>query len=82
LDLKIGDIVLIDFPYTNRSGSKYRPSLVLHIDNFNQDLLIGYMTTEVDTYVFDENVIFIENHDLVEGVLTRNGWVSNKLCPL
>ena len=75
MDLKIGDIVLIDFPYTNRSGSKYRPSLVLHIDNFNQDLLIGYMTTEVDTYVFDENVIFIENDDLVEGVLKRNSVV-------
>ena len=74
--MKIGDIVLLDFPYINRAGSKYRPGLVLHIENFNQELLIGYMTSEVDTYVFDENAIFVENDDLAEGVLRRDSVVS------
>jgi CDP-6-deoxy-D-xylo-4-hexulose-3-dehydrase len=75
LGLKIGDIVLLDFPYINRAGSKYRPGLVLHIDNINQDLLIGYMTSEVDAYIFDENAVFVGNDDLAEGVLKLDSVV-------
>lgn len=33
-----GDIVLIDFPYTNHTGSKMRPALVVQADVWNQRL--------------------------------------------
>ena len=33
-----GDIVLIDFPYSNHTGSKIRPALVVQADVWNQRL--------------------------------------------
>lgn len=69
MDFKIGDIVLLEFPYTNMAGSKYRPGLVLNVENINQDLLVGYMTSEVDSYIFDENAALIKNDDLAKGQL-------------
>ena len=33
-----GDIVLIDFPYSNHTGSKIRPALVVQSDVWNQRL--------------------------------------------
>jgi len=88
LDLKIGDIVLLEFPYANQVGSKYRPGLVLHIENINKDVLIAYMTSEVDAYVFDENAVLIKNTDLAEGQLKLDSvvridktiFVSNARC--
>jgi mRNA interferase MazF len=31
-----GDVVLVDFPYSDRSGSKLRPALVVQQDGINQ----------------------------------------------
>lgn len=33
-----GDIVLVDFPYSNHTGSKIRPALVVQADVWNQRL--------------------------------------------
>ena len=33
-----GDIVLVDFPYSNYTGSKMRPALVVQSDVWNQSL--------------------------------------------
>ena len=33
-----GDIVLVDFPYSNHTGSKIRPALVVQSDVWNQRL--------------------------------------------
>jgi mRNA interferase MazF len=33
-----GDVVLVDFPYTDQSGSKVRPALVVQADHWNQVL--------------------------------------------
>ena len=33
-----GDIVLVDFPYSDRTGSKVRPALVVQSDSLNQQL--------------------------------------------
>lgn len=75
MDFKIGDIVLLEFPYTNMAGSKYRPGLVLNIENIRQDLLVGYMTSEVDSYIFDENAALIKNDDLEKGQLKLDSVV-------
>jgi mRNA interferase MazF len=34
--MKRGDVILIDFPFSDRTGSKLRPSLVVQEDAFNQ----------------------------------------------
>ena len=73
--LKTGDIVLLEFPYTNRAGSKYRPALVVHVENINRDLLVAYMSSEVDNYIFDENAVSIKATDLAEGTLKLDSVV-------
>ena len=34
--MKCGDVLLVNFPFTDASGSKLRPVLVVSIDAFNQ----------------------------------------------
>ncbi len=69
--LKPGDIVLLDFPYTNRAGSKVRPGVVISVNDERHagDIQVAYMTSEVDAYAFDACAVTIGNADLAEGVL-------------
>ena len=69
--LKPGDIVLLDFPYTNRAGSKVRPGVVISVydERYAEDVQVAYMTSEVDAYAFDSFAVAIGNADLAEGVL-------------
>jgi mRNA interferase MazF len=53
--LKRKDILLVPFPYSDQSGSKRRPALVISHDSFNKDsmdLLLCAMTSnlEIDRY--------------------------------
>jgi|JI61114C2RNA_FD_contig_21_10026119_length_495_multi_3_in_0_out_0_2 mRNA interferase MazF len=45
-----GDIVLVPFPFTNQSGMKKRPALVISPDTYNStlDILIGFITSNVN----------------------------------
>jgi CDP-6-deoxy-D-xylo-4-hexulose-3-dehydrase len=73
---RLGEIVLLDFPYTNQAGSKVRPGLVIAINCERYgDLQVAYLTTEVDAYVFDPSAIMIRNADLAEGTLKRESIV-------
>lgn len=73
----LGDVVLLDFPYTNRAGSKVRPGVVLAIgeNRFAVDLQVAYVTSEVDAYVFDSHAVAIRQYDLAEGRLKRDSVV-------
>jgi mRNA interferase MazF len=45
--MKRGDIVIVDFPYSDRTGSKKRPSLVVQADSLNQsrdDTILAIIT--------------------------------------
>lgn len=74
---KLGDIVLLDFPYSNRVGSKVRPGLVIGINrryNFD-DLNVAYITTEIDSYSYDSSAVQISAADLSEGSLKQDSVV-------
>jgi PemK-like protein. len=74
---KLGDIVLLDFPYSNRVGSKVRPGLVIGINqhrNFD-DLNVAYITTEIDSYIYDSSAVQISAADLAEGALKQDSVV-------
>jgi mRNA interferase MazF len=46
-----GDIVLVPFPFTNLTGNKNRPALILYVSN--EDVLVCFITTQYkwqDTY--------------------------------
>jgi mRNA interferase MazF len=48
---KIGDIVSVQFPYSDLQGSKRRPGLVLHVDE--KDVLLARITTRPPTVPTD-----------------------------
>ena len=75
--LNLGDIVLLDFPYTNRVGSKVRPGLVIGINPHNSfdDLNIAYISTEVDSYLYDSFAVQLMATDIAEGSLKRESVV-------
>ena len=88
--LKLGDIVLLDFPYTNRTGSKVRPGLVIAINQRRafDDINVAFITTELDSYAFDTSAVTISETDLVEGKLKHESvvrvdkviTVQSKIC--
>jgi len=46
--MKRGDVVIIDFPYSDRTGSKVRPSLVVQSDTLNpirDDSILAIITS-------------------------------------
>ena len=47
MSYKRGDIVVLPFPYTDQSGSKRRPELVLSTDAYNArraDIIVAHVT--------------------------------------
>jgi mRNA interferase MazF len=46
--MKRGEVVLVDFPFSDGSGTKYRPALVVQADALNKtlkDTILATMTT-------------------------------------
>ncbi len=86
----LGDIVLLEFPYSNRAGSKVRPGLVIGINQHNSfdDVNVAYITTEIDSYIYDPSAVQIIATDLAEGSLKHESVVrvdkvisvQSKLC--
>jgi CDP-4-dehydro-6-deoxyglucose reductase, E1 len=69
--LKPGDIVLLEYFFTNQQNKKIRPGVVVQSreDNPYQDIQVAYVTTEVDKYRFDSAVIVISQEHLLQGTL-------------
>lgn len=55
-EFNFGDIVIVDFPYTNQVQSKLRPSLVL-LDTQDSDLLIARITSKTTQSEYDIELI-------------------------
>ncbi len=51
---KRGDVVLVDFPFVDRTGSKLRPALVVSSSTFhkerNKDIIIAVISTKTQKY--------------------------------
>ena len=75
--LSPGDIVLLEFPYTNQAGSKVRPGLVLSVSPQYQqeDVNVAYITSELDSYIYDPSSISITADDLAPGTLKHESVV-------
>ena len=75
-NVRVGEIVLLDFPYTNQAGSKLRPAIVIAQSGERQgDLTVAYMTTEVDSYYFDQSAVIVEPEDLLSGTLKKRSVI-------
>jgi len=75
--LKLGDIVFLDFPYTNQAGSKIRPGVVVATNDFHnrRDVNVAYMTTEVGSYASDAYAVSVKPLDIAEGSLKYDSIV-------
>ena len=66
--MQAGEIVLVDFPFSNQQGSKLRPALVLaRLPGEHEDFLVCMISTRVVNAVdnFDE-MIMDHDSDFVE----------------
>ena len=54
-EFRFGDIILIRFPFTDASGAKKHPALVLH-DTSDNDIIICRITSQVKETKFDIEV--------------------------
>lgn len=75
---KRGDIVLLPFPFTDQSGTKRRPAVVLSTDAYNlrrADLIVAPITTNVagrqpdDTLLADWAAAGLLKPSAVKGIL-------------
>ena len=70
------DILLMPFPYSNLSGSKVRPVLVISNGQFNassQDLIVCAVTSNISK---DSYTVVLEKNHLEEGQLLEDCCVK------
>ncbi len=63
MNLRRGDIVLADLPYSDRTGSKKRPALVVQCDRNNQrldDTILAMITTATGRAANEPTQLLIE----------------------
>ena len=72
-----GDIVLITFPFTNLSGSKLRPAVVLIESNF--DLTVCFVTTQLGWLEQTDIMLF---PDEINGIKKQSLLRTNKIATL
>ena len=63
MNVRRGDIVLVDFPYSDRTGSKVRPALVVQADVWNQlldDTILALITSSRHRRVGANTQLFID----------------------
>ena len=64
-----GDILLVPFPFSDQSGRKVRPIIVLSNDEFNehsQDIIAVGITSNISKDIYS---LSLDNKDLKEGKL-------------
>ena len=69
MKVKQRDIILINFPFSDLTGAKIRPALVISNDKYNQknlDVLVLVITSNLSAHNYK---LFIENKDLEIGIL-------------
>ena len=77
-----GDIVLVDFPYSNHTGSKIRPALLVQSDVWNQrldDTILALITSSPQRRTGAPTQYFIDI-STVEGQQTRLRFDSIVQC--
>jgi mRNA interferase MazF len=69
-----GSVVLVPFPFTDLSGRKRRPALVVSPDGFHEeDLILCVITSRVPDNLADHEVL-LEPTDMLTGDCPKGAW--------
>lgn len=69
---KRGDIVLLPFPFTDRSGAKKRPVLILAAPDGIGDFIAVPVTSQPG----HDNTVDLRQPDLMDGTLPKQSWIK------
>ena len=74
-NLKLGQIVLLDFPFTNMKGSKLRPALIVGNPDTQNDIQVAYITSEIQNYSNNEYAVIFDQGDLASGLIKQKSLI-------
>ncbi len=82
--LRRGDIVLVPFPFTDLTGLKLRPAIVISPDPIREDLLLGFISTVIPPMLEPtEYVLEITDPSFgTTGLKARSVFRMNKIATL
>ncbi|MGD0534137.1 MAG: type II toxin-antitoxin system PemK/MazF family toxin [Methanoregula sp.] len=60
-----GSIILIHFPFTDMSGLKLRPALVIH--ESNQDVVVAFISSRIPKHRSDSDLLISSDHPSFAG---------------
>lgn len=59
-----GDVLLIQFPYTDLSSSKLRPAVVLSNNSSSNDIIVAFISSVIPNDNTDETMIVLDNKSI------------------
>ncbi len=74
-NLKTGEVVLLDFPFTNLAGSKVRPALIIGKPDSQNDIQVAYITSEVQSYSNNDYSVVFDQSDLSAGNIKQQSLI-------
>lgn len=75
LNNRVGEVVFLDFPYTNHQKSKVRPAVIIAKSDLDDDYIVAYVTTEIDSYGFSRYSVDLKKEDLDSNDLKFNSLI-------
>ena len=72
---RIGEIVLLDFPFTNLKGSKLRPALIVGATDIRNDYLVAFITSEIDIYAKSSYAVLFDQSHLAQGTIQQKSLI-------
>jgi len=73
---RIGEIVMVTFPFTDGRGKKKRPAIVIGAgEDGAGDLLLAYVTSKVERYAHLPDSLTITQIDLAEGMMSMTSLI-------